>query len=256
MLQTIYEFASCVRIPRAIGAFYHVWMWHNVQRARSEMRRCKTHALYRSKLWQQDHCQHPENANLDGSTLECTAQRIGRPFGGGGAEVHRQEDPDQRVLRKGPGNHWWNSPADYSADCQRFRRLTHNCECMCEKEDLKCRYYRRQTSQILSEKTKNLRLIKSIRSPSSPDLNPLDYFVWSYVENITNMTSHNTKASLIVAINRVFAELPPVLVVKACSHSGSVSRFWLKLKAATLNRCQLYYIIKLPELIFSIKVLK
>ena len=26
--------------------------------------------------------------------------------------------------------------------------------------------------------------------PSSPDLNPLDYFVWSYVENITNMTFH------------------------------------------------------------------
>ena len=40
-------------------------------------------------------------------------------------------------------------------------------------------------------------------SPSSfPDLNPLDYFVWSYVENITNMTSHNTKASLIAAIHR------------------------------------------------------
>ena len=37
---------------------------------------------------------------------------------------------------------------------------------------------------------------------SSPDLNPLDYFVWSYVENITNMTSHNTKASLIAAIRR------------------------------------------------------
>ena len=38
--------------------------------------------------------------------------------------------------------------------------------------------------------------------------------------------------------------------------SGSVSGRWLRLKAATLNRCQLYYIIKLPELIFSIKVLK
>ena len=36
----------------------------------------------------------------------------------------------------------------------------------------------------------------------------------------------------------------------------SISRRWLRLKAATLNRCQLYYIIKLPELIFSIKVLK
>ena len=38
--------------------------------------------------------------------------------------------------------------------------------------------------------------------------------------------------------------------------SGSVSRWWLRLKAATLNICQLYYIIKLPELIFSIRVLK
>ena len=32
------------------------------------MHRCTTHALYRSKLWQQDHCQHPQNANPDGST--------------------------------------------------------------------------------------------------------------------------------------------------------------------------------------------
>ena len=50
-----------------------------------------------------------------------------------------------------------------------------------------------------------------------PDLNPLDYFVWSYVENITNMTSHNTKASLIAAIRRVFAELQPRLEEKVCS---------------------------------------
>ena len=35
---------------------------------------------------------------------------------------------------------------------------------------------------------------------SAPDLKPLDNFVWSYVENITNMTSHNTKASLIAAV--------------------------------------------------------
>ena len=52
---------------------------------------------------------------------------------------------------------------------------------------------------------------------SSLDLNPLDYFVWSYIKNITNMTSHNTKASLIAAICRVFAELLPALVEKACS---------------------------------------
>ena len=53
--------------------------------------------------------------------------------------------------------------------------------------------------------------------PSSPDLNPLVYFIWSYIENITNMTSHTTKASLIAAIRQEFAELPPALVEKACS---------------------------------------
>ena len=61
--------------------------------------------------------------------------------------------------------------------------------------------------------------------PSSPDLNPLDYFVWSYIKNITNMTSHNTKASLIAAICRVFAELPPTLVEKA------YSQFWIHTEA-------------------------
>ena len=54
-------------------------------------------------------------------------------------------------------------------------------------------------------------------APYFPDLNPLDYFVWSYVENITNMISHNTKASLIASIRRVIAEPPSALVEKACS---------------------------------------
>ena len=60
-------------------------------------------------------------------------------------------------------------------------------------------------------------LSPSLPGPPSPDLYPLDYFVRSYVENITNMTSHNTKGSPIAAIRRVFAELPPALVEKACS---------------------------------------
>ena len=54
-------------------------------------------------------------------------------------------------------------------------------------------------------------------APSSSNLNLLDYFVWLYVENITNMTSHNTKASLIATIHWVFTELPPAFVEKACS---------------------------------------
>ena len=68
-------------------------------------------------------------------------------------------------------------------------------------------------------------LYPSLTGPSSLDLNLLDYFVWSYVENITSMTSHNTKASLIAAIRQVFAELPPALVEKACS------QFRIRIKA-------------------------
>ena len=48
-------------------------------------------------------------------------------------------------------------------------------------------------------------------APSFSDLNSLGCFVWSYVENITNMTSHNIKAS------RILSKLPPALVEKACS---------------------------------------
>ena len=41
--------------------------------------------------------------------------------------------------------------------------VSHTTVNACMKEDLKCRSYRRQASQILTEKTKNLRLIKSVR---------------------------------------------------------------------------------------------
>ena len=50
------------------------------------------------------------------------------------------------------------------------------------------------------------------------------------------------------------AEYPPSsrrrLWKRHAPSSGSVSRRWLRLKAATLNRCQLNYIIKLSEMIF------
>ena len=61
-------------------------------------------------------------------------------------------------------------------------------------------------------------------APLLPNLNPPDYFVWSYVENI-NTTSHNTKASLITAIRLIFAELPSALAEKACS------QFWIRIVA-------------------------
>ena len=67
---------------------------------------------------------------------------------------------------------------------------------------------------LASEGVLRLCTLLPLAPPPPPD--PLDYFVWSYFENITNLTSHNTKASLITAIRRGFTELPPALVEKAC----------------------------------------
>ena len=84
----------------------------------------------------------------------------------------------------------------------KYLGVSHTTANACVKEDLKYR----------SNKEPQVNQVRQVA-----DLNPLDYFVLPYVENITNMTSHNTKASLIAAIRRVFAELPPALVEKACS---------------------------------------
>ena len=46
--------------------------------------------------------------------------------------------------------------------------VSHSTVNACVKKHLKCRSYRRQTSQILTEKTKNLRLIKFVRPPPPP----------------------------------------------------------------------------------------
>ena len=48
---------------------------------------------------------------------------------------------------------------------------------------------------------------------------------------------------------------PPGAWKRHAPSSGSVSRWWLRLKAATLNRCQLYY-IKLPDFFFFNKSFK
>ena len=50
--------------------------------------------------------------------------------------------------------------------------ISHTTVNACVKEDLKCRSYRRQTSQILTEKTKNLKLIKFCQAPLLPRPEP------------------------------------------------------------------------------------
>ncbi len=53
--------------------------------------------------------------------------------------------------------------------------------------------------------------------PSSPDLNPLDYFLWSVLEEDVNRSSHNTRASVITAIERAFERVNTAQLARACA---------------------------------------
>ena len=191
-----------------------------------------------------------QNANPDGSTLEGTAQRIGRPFGGGGAEAqgwgHRQEDPDQGVYRKGPGNHWWNSPAVWwFPGAIRWPVADPGCG---------NRTRRRPTSPKrprLGFRRSATTLYPSLTAPflPRPETVELLRLVIRREHHQHDLPQHQS-----LPVRRH----PPSS--RRClwkRHApSSVSRWWLRLKAATLNWCQLYYIIKLPELIFFNKSFK
>ena len=141
------------------------------------------------------HCQHPQNAHPDGSTLEGTAQRIRRPFGGGGVESHII--PPHIGLKINTKVYldmlnsvvipWCNQVAGGTPWVWQLNSAP---------------AHKSKETQVWLQKECYDFVPFSHWPPSSPKLNPLDDFVWSYVENITSMTSHNTKASLIAAICR------------------------------------------------------
>jgi len=53
--------------------------------------------------------------------------------------------------------------------------------------------------------------------PSSPDLNPLDFYVWGVVERDSNSHSHNTITALKSAIVDAMANIPKTHLITACS---------------------------------------
>jgi hypothetical protein len=59
-------------------------------------------------------------------------------------------------------------------------------------------------------------VLKDCWPPSSPDLNPLDYFFWGDLGTHTNRRAHTTKASLITSIQENFASMDKVMVAKTC----------------------------------------
>ncbi len=96
------------------------------------------------------------------------------------------------------------------------------------KKDLRYRSYAMRRGQFMSKATKARQLEKSKKllwPPSSPDCNPLDYFVWGISELHVNETPHNTSAALMDKITEVMGNLNRDTVAKACRW------FWSRIEA-------------------------
>ncbi len=57
---------------------------------------------------------------------------------------------------------------------------------------------------------------KSMRPLQSPDLNPLDYSIWSVVQGKAQATSHRNKEELKASIIKVWDEMDQSYIVKCC----------------------------------------
>ncbi|QQP40551.1 Uncharacterized protein FKW44_014637 [Caligus rogercresseyi] len=71
--------------------------------------------------------------------------------------------------------------------------------------------------------------------PSSPECNPLDYFFWGMVENMTSKHAHNTLDSLRATIVEEFANMKKDVVAKACGRFRHASRWSSPLMGAILK---------------------
>ena len=220
------------------------------------MRRCITHALYRSKLWQQDHCQHPQNANPDGSTCpgwwkESFRLRLWSLVGFQVKTTSCHLTSSKSAWKSTPKCTWM---------CWRVWCFPGAIMWAVGDPGCGSRIQRRPTSP--QRPRLGFRRSAATLYPSLTDSPPPPTWTcWTTSFGHTSRSSPTWPPTTpkpawsppsadysLISRRRLWKRHAP--------SSGSVSRQWLRLKAATLNRCQLYYIIKLPELIFSIKVLK
>ena len=81
---------------------------------------------------------------------------------------------------------------------------------------------------------------KEVWPPSSPDLNPLDFFVWGVAERDTNRSPHNTKDSLIRSIKEVFTNFPRRISSMPAAESGAAWRRSLMPTAILLDKYNIY----------------
>ena len=212
-------------------------------------------ALYRSKLWHQEHCQHPQNANLATKNRDVSrVMKITFPatvmvFGVVSSEGHIMPPHIYEVGLKVNTKMYLNMLKSVVISwCNQMA----GGRPWVWQQDSAPAHKSKETQAWLQKEC-----YPSLTGPTSAP-------TWT---RWTTSFGHTSRASLTwppttpkPAWSPPSAEYSPSsrrrFWKRHALSSGSVSRQWLRLKTATLNRCQLYYIIKLAELIFSIKVLE
>ena len=197
-----------------------------------------------------DHCQHPQNANPDSSTCRGWWKQSFRLrlwslvwFQVRATSCHLKSS--KLAWKSTPKCTWMCWRVWWSPGAIRWPVADPGCGCRTAPA-----HKSKETQAWLQKECYDFEPFSHL-SPSSPDLNPLD--------NLFGYTSRTSPTWPPTTLKPAW--LPPSTEYSPSSRwrlwkrhapsSGSVSRRWLRLKATTLNRCQLYYIIKLPELIFQ-----
>ena len=62
---------------------------------------------------------------------------------------------------------------------------------------------------------------KEFWPPNSPDLNPLDYFVWGEVERVSNKNAHHSREALKRTIQETMEVMDRTVVKRACGRFRS-----------------------------------
>ena len=146
-----------------------------------------------------------------------------------------EEESLERTHRENPRNRWKSSSADFGWSRAIVAKISIDCWCKRANNASNCRGGPSTDALWSCQEQPSCTLRLLIWLLNSSDLNPLDYYVWSIVESVTNKSRHPIVMSLRTAIEVAFVGMDSTTLQRACEHFRSS----FKLMGNILNNCAL-----------------
>ena len=245
--------ASCVQISSAIRAFYHVWKWHNVQQEIGDAPLYNSYSLpnqvmITGPLPALSKCKSRRFNTWGHSSMHRTtlwrwwsgSPRLRTPPGRPG--LRSSSKKVQAIIDETP--QWCGDPLVQSGG--RWQTLG-------VAVGLGAGPQVQRDPGLASEGELRICTLLSL-APSSPTWTRWTTSFRHMLRKSPTWPPATPKPAWSPSSTEYSPSSCRCLWKKHAPSSRSGSRWWLRLKAATLNRCHLYKIITLPELIFAIKV--